>query len=166
LSFPIMMLSLPLFIIAIIILSTNRNFSYPEFFLSLLIALALIAPIYVLHELSHFAFQWGFSHQIPRLSLKPPWPYSALALGVHISREQGVICAIMPFLLITSLLVLLSMVPNPQVKAILLMAAYIHVPTCAGDFLLIFWLFRHPKRLRYGTVGLANALFEPIDDVV
>lgn len=166
LSFPITILALPLFIKAIIILSTNGYFSYPEFFLSLLIALALIAPIYVFHELFHFAFQWGFSHQIPRLSLRPPLPYSALALGVHISREQGIICALSPFLFITSILVLLSMVLNPQAKAILLMATYIHAPTCAGDFLLISWLFRHPKHLRYGTVGLANALFEPIDDIV
>lgn len=167
LSFPIIILALPLLIIAIIILSSTGYFSYPEFFLSLLIALALIAPTYVLHEVFHFVFQWAFSHQIPRLSLKPPWPYSALALGVHISREQGIICALSPFVFITSILVLLSMIPNnPQAKAVLLMAAYIHAPTCAGDLLLTFRLFRHSRRVRLGTVGLANAFFEPIDDVV
>jgi len=151
---------------AIIILFTNGHSSYPELFLSLLIALALMVPTYVLHELFHSVFQWAFSHRIPRFSLRPPWPYSALASGVCISREQGVICALSPVLFITSILVLLSMVPNPQVKAILLMTAYIHAGTCGGDFLIASWLFRHPKRVRLGTVGLANALFEPIDDVV
>ncbi len=166
LSFRIAMASSPLFILAIIILSIGRTFSYPEFFLSLLIALALIAPIYVLHELLHFVFQWGFSHKVPRLSLKPPWPYSALAVGAHISRQQGVICALSPFLLITLILVLLSLAPNPQVKATLLIAAFLHAPTCAADFLLISWLYKHPKHLRYGTVDLANALFEPPDYIV
>ena len=165
LSFPISILASPLVIKAIIILLTNGHSSYPEFFLSFLIALALIAPTYVLHELFHFVFQWAFSHRIPRLSLKPPWPYSALALGVHISREQGVICALSPVLFITSILILLSMVPNPQAKAILLMTAYIHAGTCGGDFLIMSWLFRHPKRVRLGTIGLANALFEPVGDV-
>ena len=165
-SFPIAILASPLFIMAIITLLTSGHSSYPELFLSLLIALALIAPTYVLHELFHFVFQWAFSHRIPRLSLKPPWPYSALASGVHISREQGVICALSPVLFITSILFLLSMVPNPQAKAILLVTAYIHAGTCGGDFLIMSWLFRHPKRVRLGTVGLANALFEPVDDVV
>jgi len=166
LSFPIAILASPLFIRAIIILLTNGHFSCLELFLSLLIAVALIAPTYVLHELFHFVFQWAFSHRKPRLCLKPPWPYSALALGIHISREQGVICALSPVLFITSILVLLSMVANPQVKAILLMTAYIHAGTCGGDFLIVSWLFRHPRRVRLGTVGLANALFEPVDDVV
>ena len=161
---PIIILSSPLFIVAIITLYTNGYSSYLELFLSLLIAIVLMAPIYVLHELVHFVFQWVFSHEMPRLSLKPPLPYSALALGVDISRKEGAICALSPFLCITSILVLLSMVPSPQAKAILLMAANIHIATCVADFLFIFWLFRHPKHLRCGTVGLVNALLEPIDD--
>ena len=163
-SFPIAILASPLFIKATIIVLTNGHSPYLEMFLSLLIALVLIVPTYVLHELFHFVFQWTFSHRIPRLNLKPPWPYSALALGAHISRNQGIICALSPVVFVTSILVLLSMVANSQVEVILLMTAYIHAATCAGDFLLISWLFRHPRRLRYGTVGLANALLEPIDD--
>ncbi len=162
-SFPIGILSLPLLIIAVIILSSNGSFSYTEFFLCLLIALALYAPAYVLHELFHFVFQWAFSRQLPRLSLRPPWPYSALPVDADISRKSGMVCAISPFLFITAILVLLTMIFNPQVKAILLLAAYIHTPTCAADFLLIYWLLRHPRHLRYGVDGLANALYEPIE---
>jgi len=165
LSFPIAILALPLFIKATIILLTNGHSSYLEIFLSLLIALVLIVPTYVLHELFHFVFQWAFSRRIPRLSLNPPWPYSALALGTHISRDQGVICALSPVVFITSILVLLSMVVNPQVKVILLMMAYIHAATCAGDFLIVSWLFRHPRHVRLGTVKLTNALFEPVDNI-
>lgn len=165
-SFPIAILASPLFIKATIILLTNGHSPYLEMFLSLLIALVLIVPTYVLHELFHFVFQWAFSHRIPRLSLKPPWPYSALALGTHISRDQGVICALSPVVFITSILVLLSMVANSQVEVILLMTAYIHATTCAGDFLIVPWLVRHPRHVRLGTVNLTNALFEPVDNVV
>jgi hypothetical protein len=46
------------------------------------------------------------------------------------------------------------------------MAAFIHAPTCAADFMLISWLRHHPKKLRYGTVDLSNAVFELSDEFV
>jgi hypothetical protein len=166
LSFPIAILASPLFIVAIITMLINSFFSYLEFFIYLLIAFVLIIPIYILHEIFHYIFQWTFSykHKKPRLNLMPPWPYSALAPDVHISRRQGVIIAISPILFVTLILVILSIATNPQLKTILLMAAFLHACTCGGDFLIVYWVCRHPKHMRLGTIGLTNAMFELIED--
>jgi len=128
-----------------------------------LIAGALLVPTVFIHEITHYGFQWLFSHQRPRRGFKFPFPYSALAPGARISRNQGIFCAFAPFLFISLVLTLISLLANTIPKVIPLILACFHVASCAGDFLLINWLLRHPKDVKLGTVGLSNALFRNED---
>jgi len=127
-----------------------------------LIAGLLLIPTVFLHELFHYAFQWLFSRQRPRLGFKFPFPYSALAVGGRISRNQGIFCAFAPLLFVTLLLVLPALLVNFVPMLILLALASFHVASCVGDFLVIYWLLQHPKHTRLGTIGLSNALFRNV----
>lgn len=149
-------------LVALLVVSISLiHFSVPKNLV--LIAGALLIPTVFIHEMIHYGFQWLFSHQRPRRGFKFPFPYSALARGTRISRNQGVFCAFAPFLFITLVLTLLSSFANSIPKVIPLLLACFHVASCVGDFLLINWLLKHPKDVKLGTVGLSNALFRNED---
>lgn len=123
------------------------------------ITIPLLIPMVLLHELSHYVFQWLFSHQRPRLGFKFPFTYSALAVGARISRNQGIFCAFAPLVFVTMLLGLPSLLVSFVPKVILLALVSFNIATCVGDFLVINWLLRHPKHTQLGIIGLSNALF-------
>lgn len=127
-----------------------------------LLAIILLIPTVLLHEMFHYVFQWLFSHRKPRLGFKFPFPYSALAPNALISKNQGIFCATAPLLFITLLLVLPSLFFNAFYKLILLELATIQAVSCFGDFLFINWLLRYPKHVKLGTIGLSNALFQHV----
>lgn len=125
----------------------------------LLVAFLLIPTTFV-HEIFHYLFQWLFSHSKPHLGFKFPFPYSALAPNTYITRNQGIFCAMAPFLFITPILVLPSLFMSPLLKVLLWAWASLEVATCFGDFFAVIWLIRYPKYLKLANVNLSNALFE------
>lgn len=130
-----------------------------------LIAVPLLVPTAVLHELLHYIFQCLFSHKKPRIGFKFPFPYSVLAIGARISRNQALFCAFAPLLFVTPLLVLPSLSLDFIPKIVLLALASFHgVASCFGDFWVVYWLLRHQSRLKLGAIGLSNALFENAQD--
>lgn len=150
-------------LVALIVVAISLiRFAVPKS--SVLIAAGLLVPAVFIHEMIHYSFQWLFSHERPRLGFKFPFPYSALAVGTRISRNQGVFCALAPFLFITLVLTLLSLCGDFIPKVIPLLLMCFHVASCMGDFLVINWLLRHPKDVKLGTVGLSNALFRNEED--
>jgi len=120
----------------------------------------LLIPTTFLHEILHYLFQWLFSRSKPHIGFKFPFPYSALAPNTYITRNQGVFCALAPFLFITPILVLSSLFMNPLLKTLFWVWALLEGATCFGDFFAVLWLLRHPKHLKLANVNLSNALFE------
>lgn len=125
----------------------------------ILLIVALLLPGTAVHELCHYCFQWVFSGQKPYLGFKFPFPYSALAPGTRITRNQAIISALAPFIIITPLLILPTFFVGFLPRVILLAWASVEAATCFGDFLFVVWLLKHPKNLQLGRVGLSNALF-------
>jgi len=132
-------------------------FGYPIYLI--LIAVGLLVPTVILHELLHFVFQWLFSHQKPRLGFKYPFPYSALSPNARISRNQGIFCAASPFLIISICLVLAAFFFNLNTKVILLSLAFIHIISCIGDFYFINWIRKFPSNSKLSVVGLVSILY-------
>lgn len=147
---------LALLVVAIyaFILST---FGYSSYFL--LIIVVLLIPGVLLHETFPYVFQWVFSGKKPYMGFKLPFPYSALAQGARVTRNQAIFCALAPFLFVTIILVLPSVFLSSPTKLILQAWAFIEVATCFGDFYLIKWLLKHPSDTKLGNVNLINTLF-------
>lgn len=133
------------------------NSGYSPYWM-LLVVLLLIPGIF-LHEICHYIFQWKFSGIKPRLGFKFPFPYSALAPDAQITRNQGLFCALAPFLFVTPLLLLPSLFVSYLPKMIFIAWASVEAATCFGDFYFIRWLLKYPKQLKLENVGLSNVLF-------
>ncbi len=119
----------------------------------------LIIPAMVIHELVHAAFQWLFSKKRPQLGFKFPYPYSKLRPNSSISRNQGAFSALSPFLLITSVLIVVALFMNPILQVAVLTTFYLHTPTCSGDFHFTSWLLKHPKNTKLRVLGFDAVLF-------
>jgi len=126
------------------------------------VVVILLIPGTFLHEIIHYLFLWLFSGLKPLLGFKFPFPYSALAPGARITRNQMIFCALAPLIFMTLILVLSSLFMSPLPKVIFLAWASVHVASCFGDFFLIFWLLRYPRQLKVGNVNLSNTLFEDV----
>ena len=121
--------------------------------------LFLLIPGLYLHEGSHYILQWLFSHKKPHIGFKFPFPYSALSSGCSITRNQAIICALAPLVLVTIALVVPALFVALLPKIIFLAWASIEVPTCYGDLYLIRRLLKHPNDVRLKNVNLRNVLF-------
>ena len=131
---------------------------HPPYWMFLVVI--LLIPGIFLHEIFHYLFQWLFSGLKPRLGFKFPFPYSALAPNACITRNQGVFCALAPFLFVTPILVLPSLFMSPLPKVLFWAWASLEAATCFGDFFTVSWLLRYPRHLKLANVNLSNALFE------
>jgi len=133
------------------------NEGYSTYWLYL--SLAIFIPLTLIHEYCHFFPQWLFSRQRPHLGWASMFPYSSLATNARTTRNQGIICTMAPLLIITPVLILLSMLFNPLWRLILLALASMEVASCFADLFLVGWFIRHDRQLKWGRIGLANALF-------
>jgi len=138
-----------------ILLSASRHSPY-----WILLVAFLLVPTTFVHEILHYLFQWLFSRSKSRLGFKFPFPYSALAPNTYITRNQGIFCALAPFLFITPILMLSSLFMSPLAKVLFWAWASLEAATCFGDFLAVSWLLKYPKYLKLTNVDLSNALFE------
>ena len=118
----------------------------------------LFAPVVFLHEIIHFSFQWLFSKRKPQLGFKWPYPYSALRPNTSISRDQGIICALSPFVLITLVFLIITPFVHPLAQAALIISTYLHAPTCSGDFVFTYRLSRNSKDVRLSVLDFEMVL--------
>ena len=125
-----------------------------------LISLVLLTPV---HELCHWFFQWIVSRKKPRLGWASSFPYSALAEGTSTTRDQGIICALAPLVILTTILILISTAFTGLPRFLILASAAIEVASCFGDMYLIGWFLKHRRHLRWSTIDLANVLYEETD---
>lgn len=119
----------------------------------------LVIPAIFLHELIHAAFQWLFGKQRPQLGFKFPFAYSKLRPSASISRNQGIVSALAPFLLITSILIPTALFVDPLLKVALIIVAYLHTTTCSGDFHFASWLLRRPSNTRLRVEDMDTVIF-------
>jgi hypothetical protein len=127
--------------------------------LFILIVVALLIPETVVHEYLHFLFQWHFSREKPHLGFTFPFPYSALSPTSSITRNQAVLSALAPAIVITPILVIPALFATFLLKILLLAWAAIALATCYGDFYLVYRLLRNPSSCRLRNANLTNLIF-------
>jgi hypothetical protein len=129
------------------------------FYLFIPVFIALI----VLHELIHYIFLWSFSKQRPQVGVKFPNAYAKLRAGASISRNQGLIGLLSPFLFITIFLITATFFVKPIAQVVLITLVLAHGTTCSSDFLVSIRLLRYRKNIRlaheYCEGGFETVLF-------
>lgn len=102
----------------------------------------LVLPIFsiVLHELVHGVFLWLFTREFPRFGLKGLFAYAS-SPGWYIPRNQYVVVALAPFVLITltGIGCLLFLPLSAALPVILIMAA--NAAGAVGDMVITGWIF-------------------------
>lgn len=115
-------------------LITGGSFSH----YSLLFVIPSLVIVMILHELIHSLFLWFFSKQKPIVRIN----YSLLKSNASVSKKEGVISYLAPFVVISLALVLTSIFTSPAIQLALIIIALIHGPTCHFDFLFAFRLYK------------------------
>jgi len=151
------LLSLLVVIIFANILASN-DFSV---LLLLFIIVLFIFPGLVLHEGSHYIFQWIFSKKQPYFGFKFPFPFSALSPNTSITRNEAIFCAIAPVLTFIVILVIPALFTPLLIKILLLAWASIELASGCGDYYLTFRLLKHPPDIRLTNIDNSNVLFRP-----
>jgi Putative zincin peptidase len=91
-----------------------------------------------LHELIHSIFLYFFSKQKPRIRFN----YSLLRANVSVSRKEGIISYLSPFVVITILFAAISFFVNPITQILLIALVIENAAASCNDFLFSFRLFR------------------------
>ena len=92
----------------------------------------------VIHEPIHAIFLRVFSEQKSKIS---PF-YTMLRPNASVSRKEGIVSYLAPFLIITILLIVISFLVKPINRLAFVAPAIANVALCCQDLLFSFWLFR------------------------
>lgn len=139
---------------------TEGGVEFRAAFSTILLTLALLFAVFTIHEGIHGLFFKLFS---PESKVKFGYTSGMLyatAPGEVYSRKQYIIIILMPFIIITSVLLLL-MFTFPHVSYKYLLA--IHAGGCAGDFYYVYLMMKY-KHLKYAEdtdVGMTLYETEP-----
>jgi len=114
------------------------------------------------HEAIHGILFWIFSGKRPRFGSKFLL-YTALAPGAYCSRNQAVVSALGPLLIITFLgLAFLLYVPVATIP-VLLFFTFSNAASSIGDMVQSRWLLSHRRNVLFGFDGISSVVYEPID---
>jgi hypothetical protein len=119
----------------------------------------LAIPVMFLHEFVHATFQWVFSKEKPLLGFKFPFAFSKLRPNTSISRNEAILSALSPCVLITSVLMAVAFFTTPLIQVALIIVIYLHASTCGGDFHLTHWLLKYPSNTRLGIEDTDIVMF-------
>jgi len=126
------------------------------------IALIAILLYGFIHEVVHGIFFRVFSHRRPNFGFKIN-PYTTLALGAFISRNQAIMAALSPLLIITLLgLIIWPFVPVTALPIVLLILS-VNIASSICDLIQSGWLLHYSTNVMYGFDGRDSVVHGPID---
>jgi hypothetical protein len=97
----------------------------------------------VLHELVHGFFLWLFTRERPRFGFKWLFAYAS-SPGWYIPRNQYIVVALAPFVLITLVGIgCLMLLPQPTILPLVLILAT-NAAGAIGDLAITGWIFTRP----------------------
>lgn len=129
--------------------------------LILIVIALLVFPGLILHEGSHYLFQWFFSKERPYFGFQFPFPFSALSPTSSITRNQAILCALAPAFIVTIIIIIPALFAPLLLKILLLAWTSIELATCYGDFYLTYRLLKNPSKCLLKNVNNSNILFIP-----
>ncbi len=150
-------INLPIVLVFGTILELNDFSALPL----LIVVALLVLPGLVLHEGSHYLFQWFFSKKKPYFGFIFPFPFSALSPGTSITRNQAILCALAPVFIVTTIILIPALFVSSFLRILLLAWVCMELATCYGDFYLTYRLLKNPSNCRLKNVNNSNLLFIP-----
>ena len=157
------LLGIPALPISVFILVANDLVAVDTEYYKILLFVPVAIFAVLIHELIHYVFQWVFSKKIPELRYKKPFPYSKLRENSSISRNQGIVSALSPLIIITVGCVLFAIIVSPITQVILILTAWTHSLSCGGDIMSTNRLLKYPKDTRSRVEGCEVVYFRELN---
>lgn len=126
----------------------------------IVLALVVALGVGVLHELVHGLFFWIFTRERPAFGAKSLYFYAG-APGWYLPRSQHVIVGLSPFVVVTVVGLVVTLLVSPAVAAWLLLAIVANAGGAAGDLMAVIWLLRQPRETFIRDTGLALTIYQP-----
>ena len=94
--------------------------------------------VMLIHEPIHAIFLRVFSKQKPQIRIN----YTILRPNASVSRKEGIVSYLAPFVVITILLSAMSVWVKPIIQLAFVAMVIANAAPCCQDFLFSFWLFK------------------------
>ena len=130
--------------------------SIPSFASIILIIIDVVVVLY-LHELIHAAVFYLTHKQIPKIGIRGFIIFAA-APNKIINKNQIIINALAPFLVITVIgIVLMTLIPI-NFSSWIFIPMIVNAASAGGDFMTIYWVSKQPKGAKFIDIGdITNA---------
>ncbi len=122
------------------------GFFHSNSLINIVAILLSIIIMLVLHELTHGIFFWLFTHEPPRFSLKAGYAFAA-APEWYIPRLQYILVGVSPFLIITTVFMVLTRFVSPSLMIFMLLIAAFNAAGSIGDLIVVAWILRQPMKI-------------------
>jgi len=126
----------------------------------IVLALAITLGVGVVHELVHGLFFWIFTRERPAFGAKSLYFYAG-APDWYLPRSQHVVVGLSPFVFVTVIGVVVTLLVSPAVAAWLLLAVVGNAGGAAGDLMAAVWLLRQPRETFVRDTGLVLTIYQP-----
>ena len=123
---------------------------------------ALLVLTITLHEAVHGVCFWLVTHERPTFGFMGLYAY-AVAPGWYLPRNQYLLVALAPLMLISLGGLLLLLVLPVAALAAVLFVIVTNAASAIGDILVAAWLLRRPRLMLVHDAGTAVTLFQPSD---
>lgn len=119
----------------IVVLKNIKSIPDMRDFLVTLIPLAIV--VMLMHEPIHAIFLRFFSKQKPQVKIN----CTILRPNASVSRKEGIVSYLAPFLVLTILLIIITFLVKSIVQLAFITLIVANAAPCCQDFLFSFWLF-------------------------
>ncbi|MDR1781831.1 MAG: DUF3267 domain-containing protein [Bacilli bacterium] len=144
--------------IIIFFLITNKNISFTFHILDSIIFLILLVVIFIIHELIHGLFFKIFKKEARiKFGYSKGMLYASNPEGIY-SKKQFIIISLAPFIINTSLLIILMIINFHP--AIMLMIMGIHFSGCAGDFYFVYLISKYHSSIYVRDTNIGIDILE------
>ncbi len=121
--------------------------------------LATVVFVLLLHEAVHGIFFWFYARHKPIFGLGLTYAYAAMP-GWYFPRNQFMIIGAAPFVLITTLGLILAAIVPTQLMGYLLLALVMNAAGAVGDLAVLGWLLTNPVSALVCDEGHRIVLFK------
>ncbi len=146
---------------AALLASKDFNLSMIPLMLMLIILLVITVLMAFFHEAIHGFFYWLYSRQKPLFGLNLPYAWSAIPPDVYLHRNQYIVAALAPLVIISLAgILLIQHVPLWMIPPLIAFLTF-NAASAISDLYLAGWLLRKPANALISDEGLVSNLFTP-----
>lgn len=131
----------------------------------LVATLGSLALVLIFHEFIHGFFFWMFTGERPKIGIHLVYAYAA-APDWYLPRNQFIVVGLAPFVVITTVGLLLLPFVSEGLVNVLLVALIFNGAGSLGDFIVVGWLIAKSDDILAQDLGSKFIMFEPVQENV